>query len=103
METCIYYHPRARETEESTTPEAPFRRGADFTPKRNNRTQGYVEGASLYSTKRDQLYITRSYIMDPANISWLDSENTTATGKPIIDEVIAEGDWDGSSDGVPGF
>ena len=34
----------------------PFVAGALFTPKRNNRTQGYVDGAEFSKIKRTQSY-----------------------------------------------
>ena len=62
-------------------------RGSEFTPKRDNRTQGYVKGASLTRLKelncssRDHI----SWILQTFH-GW-NPTNTTPTGKPIIDEV----------------
>ena len=77
-----------RETEESLRRRHPYVAGADFTPKRNNRTQGYVEGAPFTRlketncTSRDHI----SWILQTYH-GWTPSQ-LTATGKPIIDEVI---------------
>ena len=66
----------------------PFVAGSLFTPKRNNRTQGYVEGATftrlkdLNPTSRDHI----SWILQTYH-GWKPTE-LTPTGKPIIDEVI---------------
>ena len=77
-----------RETEESLRRQHPYVAGAEFTPKRNNSTQGYVEGASftrlkeLNPTSRDhQSWILQTFY------GWTPSQMTT-TGKPVIDEVI---------------
>tara|TARA_B100001063_G_scaffold124987_1_gene116835 strand:+ start:2435 stop:3703 length:1269 start_codon:yes stop_codon:yes gene_type:complete len=66
----------------------PFVRGSEFHPKRDNRKQGYVKGAPL----------TRLKELNPSSrdhISWIlqtfhgwNPTQLTATGKPIIDEVI---------------
>jgi len=66
----------------------PFVEGSVFTPKRNNRTQGYVQGApftrlkEFNPTSRDHIawILTTFY-------GWKPSQRT-ATGKPIIDEPI---------------
>jgi len=62
--------------------------GAEFTPKRNNKTSGYIEGASftrlkeLNPTSRDHIsWILQTYY------GWNPTQKTT-TGKPVIDEVI---------------
>ncbi len=62
--------------------------GSLFTPKRNNRTSGYVEGAQF----------TRLKEFNPTSrdhIAWILTERfgleltqKTKTGKPIIDEII---------------
>ena len=77
-----------REIEETLRRRHPYVAGAEFTPKRNNRTQGYVEGASftrlkeLNCTSRDHIaWILTTYY------GWTPTQ-TTATGKPIVDEVI---------------
>jgi DNA polymerase I-like protein with 3'-5' exonuclease and polymerase domains len=62
--------------------------GALFTPKRDNRTQGYVNGAEfqrlkeLNTTSRDHI----AWILQ-THCGWTPSL-TTLTGKPVIDEVI---------------
>ncbi len=77
-----------RETEESLRRQHPYIAGAEFTPKRNNRTQGYVEGApftrlkELNCTSRDHI----SWILQTFH-GWKPKTKTT-TGKPVIDEVI---------------
>ena len=66
----------------------PFVEGSVFTPKRDNRTQGYVKGApstrlkEFNPTSRDhQAWILKTfYGWKPVQL--------TATGKPIIDEPI---------------
>ena len=77
-----------RETEESLRRRHPYVAGAEFTPKRNNRTQGYVEGApftrlkEFNCTSRDHI----SWILQTYH-GWKPTQ-LTATGKPIIDEVV---------------
>ena len=77
-----------RDTEALLRQRHPFVRGSEFTPKRNNRRQGYVEGASftrlkeLNCSSRDHI----SWILQTFH-GWTPSQ-TTPTGKPIIDEVI---------------
>ena len=77
-----------RETEELLRRRHPFVRGSEFTPKRNNRRQGYVEGApftrlkELNCSSRDH----KSWILQTFH-GWKPNQ-TTDTGKPIIDEVI---------------
>ena len=66
----------------------PFVAGSVFTPKRDNRTQGYVAGApftrlrELNTSSRDQIaWILKTFHQwNPTQL--------TPTGKPIIDEVI---------------
>jgi len=65
-----------------------FVAGALFTPKRNNRTQGYVQGCSF--TKLKQLNPTSR-----DHIAWIlkthenwKPDQLTATGKPVIDETV---------------
>ena len=77
-----------RETEELSRNRHPFVKGSEFTPKRDNRTQGYVKGASftrlkeLNTSSRDHI----SWILQQF-YGWIPSQKTT-TGKPVIDEVI---------------
>ena len=65
----------------------PFCAGALFTPKRDNRTQGYVKGAELQRlkefnpTSRDHI----AWILQ-THFGWTPTQ-MTATGKPIIDET----------------
>ena len=77
-----------RETEELLRNRHPYVRGSEFTPKRDNRTQGYVKGApftrlkELNCSSRDHI----SWILQTFH-GWKPKQ-TTPTGKPIIDEVI---------------
>ena len=77
-----------QETEELLRRKHPYVAGAEFTPKRNNKTQGYFEGATFTRlketncTSRDHIaWILQTYH------GWNPTQ-MTATGKPIIDEVI---------------
>ena len=77
-----------RETEELLRNKHPFVAGPEFTPKRNNRSAGYVEGCTFTRLKdvnlssRDNIawILTTYYGWKPTQL--------TATGKPIIDETI---------------
>ena len=66
----------------------PFVKGSEFTPKRNNKTSGYVEGCTftklkeLNPTSRDHI----SWILQTFH-GWKPTQ-MSPTGKPIIDEVI---------------
>ncbi len=80
-----------RELEQTTRllrEQFPFVAGALFTPKRNNRTQGYVEGAQLQRlkelnpTSRDHI----AWILQ-THYGWIPS-SMTSTGKPVIDETV---------------
>ena len=77
-----------RETEALLRRRHPFVRGSEFTPKRDNRRQGYVKGApftrlkELNCSSRDHI----SWILQTFH-GWKPKQ-TTPTGKPIIDEVI---------------
>ena len=77
-----------RETEEALRRRHPYVAGAEFTPKRDNRTQGYAKGASftrlkeLNPTSRDHI----SWILQTC-YGWT-PKSLTATGKAIVDEVI---------------
>ena len=77
-----------RETEALLRRRHPFVRGSEFTPKRDNRTQGYVKGApftrlkELNCSSRDHI----SWILQTFH-GWSPKQKTP-TGKPIIDEVI---------------
>ena len=73
-----------REAEESLRRKHPYIAGAEFTPKRNNSTQGYVEGApftrlkELNPTSRDH----QSWILQQ-HYGWKPTQ-MTASGKPIV-------------------
>ena len=66
----------------------PYVPGAEFTPKRNNKRQGYVEGATF----------TRLKDFNPSSrehVAWIlttfdgwKAEATTSTGKPMVDETV---------------
>jgi len=80
-----------RELEETTRllrKKFPFVAGAMFTPKRNNRTLGYVEGAQttrlkeFNPTSRDHI----AWILQ-THCGWIPS-SMTLTGKPVIDEPV---------------
>ena len=66
----------------------PFVAGSLFTPKRNNRTQGYFEGCEiqrlkeLNPTSRDHIawVLTTHYGWKPLLIS--------SNGKPVVDEIV---------------
>jgi len=66
----------------------PLVAGSIFTPKRNNRTLGYVEGCEiqrlkeLNTTSRDHIawILTSHYGWTPSSIS--------SNGKPVVDEII---------------
>ena len=66
----------------------PFVAGAVFTPKRNNRTQGYVQGCpftklkQLNPTSRDQI----AWILK-THSNWKPT-SLTASGKAVIDETV---------------
>ena len=66
----------------------PFVKGEEKTPKRNNKTQGYVEGATFTRlketnpTSRDHI----SWILQQFH-GWKPTQ-MTATGKPTIDETV---------------
>ena len=80
-----------REMEEVTgilREQFPLIGGKMFTPKRNNASQGYIEGAELQRliefnpTSRDHI----AWIL--TNRLNITLTQTTTTGKPIIDEII---------------
>ena len=80
-----------RELEETTRllrEKFPFVAGTVFTPKRNNRTRGYIEGAQstrlkeLNPTSRDHI----AWILQ-THCGWKPSL-MTSTGKPVIDEPV---------------
>tara|TARA_R100001594_G_scaffold9391_1_gene23065 strand:- start:492 stop:1751 length:1260 start_codon:yes stop_codon:yes gene_type:complete len=66
----------------------PFVKGAEFTPKRNNRTKGYVAEApftklkDLNPTSRDHI----AWLLQ-THYGWIPS-SMTSTGKPVIDETV---------------
>ena len=79
-----------REVEETTRllrEQHTFVAGALFTPKRDNRTQGYVNGSELQRlkefnpTSRDHI----AWILQ-THFGWTPTQMTN-TGKPIIDET----------------
>ena len=77
-----------QEIEESLRRQHPYVKGAEFTPKRDNRTQGYVKGASLTRLKETNI-TSRDHIawILQTFYGWTPTQ-MTATGKPIIDEVV---------------
>ena len=76
------------ETSELLRNRHPFVSGPLFTPKRNNRTKGYVAGATftklkdLNPTSRDHIscILTTHYGWKPSSM--------TASGKAVIDETV---------------
>ena len=66
----------------------PYVAGSEFTPKRNNGPAGYIEGATFTRlketnpTSRDHI----SWILQTFH-GWKPTQ-LTATGKPIIDEIV---------------
>jgi len=98
-----------REVEELTKvlrKQFPFVGGAMFTPKRDNRTLGYIQGTGRIETHEhfgeeteiEECSTTRLKEFNPTSrdhiawilknhFKWIPTE-MTATGKPIIDEVI---------------
>ena len=81
-----------RELEDTTAllrRQFPFVAGTLFTPKRDNRTQGYVNGAQLQRlkelnpTSRDHI----AWILQ-THCGWTPSLMTSKSNKPIIDEPV---------------
>jgi DNA polymerase I-like protein with 3'-5' exonuclease and polymerase domains len=81
-----------REMEELTAVlrrQHPFVAGTVFTPKRNNRTQGYFEGCEstrikqLNTTSRDHI----SWILQ-THYGWTPTLISSKNEKPVIDEVV---------------
>ena len=77
-----------RDTENVLRNKHPYVASTDFTPKRDNRTSGYVKGATftrlkeLNPTSRDHIsWILQTYY------DWKPTK-LTPTGKPIIDEIV---------------
>ncbi len=84
----------------------PYVAGNRFTPKRNNKTSGYIEGTGHTESHEhcgelldiEECSFTRLKELNPTSrdhISWILQtyygwipKNLTATGKPIIDEVV---------------
>ena len=84
----------------------PYVAGSRFTPKRNNKTSGYIQGTGLVEKHEhcrelipiEQCSFTRLKELNPTSrdhISWIlqtyygwKPKQMTATGKPIVDEVI---------------
>ena len=90
-EACELEQTLRRELEETTgilRTKYGFVAGAVFTPKRNNRTQGYVQGCPF--TKLKQLNPTsRDHIawILKTHENWKPTQ-MTATGKPVVDETV---------------
>ena len=85
------------ETKEVLRKRHPYVKGEEKNPKRNNKTQGYIQGApftrlkELNPTSRDHIswILQQFYGWNPTQM--------TATGKPIIDETTLK---DAVSDGI---
>ena len=76
------------ETQKVLRDRHPYVKGEEKTPKRNNKTQGYVLGAT-FTRLKDTNTSSRDHI------AWIlqtfhgwNPTQMTATGKPIIDELI---------------
>ena len=88
---------RASRYYSSTSRQVPLHPGTEFTPKRNNRTQGYVEGCSFTKLKefnpssRDHI----AWIL--TNYDNFTIETTTTSGKTKIDETILKNHGTGLS------
>ena len=86
-----------RDLTESLRRRFPFVPGTEFTPKRNNKTQGYVEGAPFTRLKefnpgsRDHI----AWIL--TNYDNFQSETTTTSGKMKIDETTLKNHGTGIS------
>ena len=85
------------ETEQVLKKRHPYVKGPEQTPKRNNKTQGYVTGATFTRLKE-----TNPTSRD--HIAWIlqqfhgwNPTQMTATGKPIIDETTLK---EAVSDGI---
>ena len=81
-----------REMEQTTRllrKQYPYVGGTVFTPKRNNRTQGYIKGSpftrlkELNPTSRDHI----AWILQ-THCGWIPSLMTSKSNKPIIDEPV---------------
>ena len=85
------------ETKQVLRDRHPYVKGEEKTPKRNNKTQGYVLGATftrlkeLNPTSRDHI----SWILQTFH-GWKPTK-LTATGKPIVDEITLK---EAASDGI---
>ena len=75
----------------------PFIPGKEFTPKRNNRTRGYVEDAT-FKLKDFNPLLTRPRSMDPNESRQFQSQTTTTSGKMKIDRNDFEEPWYWTSD-----
>ena len=66
----------------------PYVAGAEFTPKRNNGKQGYIEG-STFTRLKEFNPVSRDHISWILQIhcGWT-PELLTSTGKPVIDETV---------------
>jgi DNA polymerase I-like protein with 3'-5' exonuclease and polymerase domains len=85
------------ETEQVLRKRHPYVKGPEQTPKRNNKTQGYVTGATFTRLKE-----TNPTSRD--HIAWIlqqfhgwNPTQLTATGKPIVDETTLK---EAVSDGI---
>ena len=86
-----------QETTEVLQKRHPFVQGSTFTPKRDNKSQGYVQGCEsvrlkeLNPTSRDHIaWILSTFY------GWTPTQKTN-TGKPVIDEIILK---EIASDGI---
>ena len=66
----------------------PYVAGKEFTPKRNNKSQGYIEGCT-FTRLKDFNPSSRDHIawILQTHCGWT-PESLTSTGKPVIDETV---------------
>ena len=64
--------------------------GGLFTPKRNNSTQGYVEGAAMCKLKQFSPYQSRPHRMGFRNLQNWTAKERTASGRAKIDDSVLQ-------------
>ena len=66
----------------------PYVAGKEFTPKRNNKSQGYIEGCT-FTRLKDFNPSSRDHIawILQTHCGWM-PVSMTSTGKPVIDETV---------------
>ena len=73
----------------------PYVAGKEFTPKRNNKSQGYIEGCT-FTRLKDFNPSSRDHIawILQTHCGWT-PVSMTSTGKPSNRRDSSQGDWDG--------